>query len=41
MVLASDNKLKKSVRRHLLYVNGNATPVAILLYVRDKRNVVG
>jgi hypothetical protein len=28
LVLASTNKLKKGVRRHLLSINGNATPVA-------------
>jgi hypothetical protein len=41
MVLASANKLKKGVRRRLLSVNGNSTPVAIPLYVRDKINVIG
>jgi hypothetical protein len=40
MVLASANELKKGVRRHQLSIKGNATPVAMPPYVRDKRNVV-
>jgi hypothetical protein len=41
MVLARANMLKKGVRRHLLSVKGNSTPVAIPRYVRDKINVIG
>jgi hypothetical protein len=41
MVFASPDELKKGVRRHPLSINGNATPVAIPPYVRDKRNAVG
>ena len=40
MLLASPNTLTNVVRRYLLSINGNATPIALPLYVRNKRNVV-